>query len=330
MPLSQRELQQPPSKLFMAYVARFVFRACLFAYLVFLYATCPERLVITEYFGISHGINAVDVLFAALLFDMATKFLPKANISMGSLKQFGEYQVPTFAVFRGGKEGFHQFVAASVAEGKEVIALAKERSLNALTEVHAGAVDTIKTLMRDVTFLRSLTYYEEDLTADEILRNQIRADRAREIIPVIVFWFVFNGLVAFVLWHFSLLRQESIVLWCGFYFLFDMVCVVAWCPIQLFLMRNRCCTTCQIFNWDAIMAATPLILLVFTTPFAFVLVLLALVVLVRWEMAFVRYPERFDERTNQSLRCANCSDKLCYLRAPVVRVVKETVQGKTV
>lgn len=319
MSLSQRELRQPPSKLFMAYVARFAFRGALFAYLVFLYAIYPERLVVTDYFGIAHGLNAVDVLFVAMLVDMTTKFLPKANVSMGALKQFGEYHVPTFAVFRGGREGFHRFVAKQVASGKGVLASAKEHGLNALSEVHSGTVDTIKTLMRDVSFLRSLSYHEEDLTAGELLRNEIRADRIRQIFPVIVFWFAFNGLIAFTLAHFSLLNQQTIMLWCGFFFLFDMVCVVLWCPIQLVLMGNRCCTTCQIFNWDAIMAATPLLPLVFVTPFAFILVLLALVVLVRWEVAFLRYPERFDERTNLSLRCSSCRDKLCYVRAPYVR-----------
>ena len=44
---------------------------------------------------------------------------------------------------------------------------------------------------------------------------------------------------------------------------------------------------------------------------------LALVVLLRWEIAVALHPERFDERTNASLRCANCTDKLCYLRAPL-------------
>ena len=326
MPLSQRELAQPPSKLFMAYVARLIFRAGLFAYLVYLFVAHPERLTITEYFGFDHGLSAVDVLFMALLIDMVTKFLPKANVSMGSLKQFADYHVPTFAVFRGGREGFQKFVLDSLASGKEALALAKERGLTTLHEVADHTMDTLRALMRDVTFLRGLTYAEEDLTAGELLRNEIRADRAREIIPVIVFWFAFNGLIALALSHFGLMSQKVRVLWCGFYFLFDMICVVLWCPIQLVLMHNRCCTTCQIFNWDGIMAVTPLIPLTFVTPFAFVLVLLAVIVLVRWEAAFARYPERFDERTNLSLRCASCRDKLCYLRAPLTRAAKAVVK----
>ena len=63
------------------------------------------------------------------------------------------------------------------------------------------------------------------------------------------------------------------------------------------------------------MAATPL--LVVWCWFSGLLVLGALVVLVRWELAFVRHPERFDQRTNASLQCENCTDKLCYLRKPL-------------
>ncbi len=94
-----------------------------------------------------------------------------------------------------------------------------------------------------------------------------------------------------------------------------MICVVLWCPLQLVLMRNRCCTTCQIFNWDGIMTVTPL--LAIGCWFSWLLIALSLFVLLRWEFAFTRHPERFDERTNASLQCANCRDKLCYLRKPL-------------
>ena len=34
-----------------------------------------------------------------------------------------------------------------------------------------------------------------------------------------------------------------------------------------------------------------------------------------------RHPERFDERTNARLTCAQCEDKLCYLRKPLAAKV---------
>jgi hypothetical protein len=134
-------------------------------------------------------------------------------------------------------------------------------------------------------------------------------------VPVTVFWITFNVAIGLLLDRFGLLNPRTALVWTLFYFVFDLFSVVLWCPLQLALMRNRCCTTCQIFNWDGIMTVTPL--LVCWCWFSVSLVLLALVVLVRWELAFARHPERFDERTNASLQCANCKDKLCYLRNPL-------------
>ena len=39
---------------------------------------------------------------------------------------------------------------------------------------------------------------------------------------------------------------------------------------------------------------------------------LALVLLVIWEGIYHRHPERFYEQTNESLKCANCPEKLCH------------------
>jgi gas vesicle protein len=38
---------------------------------------------------------------------------------------------------------------------------------------------------------------------------------------------------------------------------------------------------------------------------------MSLVVLIHWEINYKLHPERFSERTNESLRCKNCTEKLC-------------------
>lgn len=123
----------------------------------------------------------------------------------------------------------------------------------------------------------------------------------------------------------NLLNERIALLWSLMYFVSDMICVVFWCPLQLLLMHNRCCTTCQIFDWDAIMVATPLLFV--GGWFGGLLLLLALVILVRWELAALRHPERFDERTNARLTCAQCTDQLCYLRKPFIdRLDRKNIQ----
>ena len=78
--------------------------------------------------------------------------------------------------------------------------------------------------------LRILPWQEKELTASQELRQAIRARRYREILPV--------G----VLSHLGWLTEQTLILWVVFYYLFDMICMVLWCPLQLAFMHNRCCT----------------------------------------------------------------------------------------
>ena len=41
------------------------------------------------------------------------------------------------------------------------------------------------------------------------------------------------------------------------------------------------------------------------------LLALSVELLIRWEITFYGHPERFSEKTNEYLRCANCTEKLC-------------------
>ena len=38
---------------------------------------------------------------------------------------------------------------------------------------------------------------------------------------------------------------------------------------------------------------------------------MSVILLFRCEITFYRYPERFSESTNDYLKCANCTEKLC-------------------
>ena len=277
----------------------------------------PQALDVRALFGISGGLNFVDFLFAALLFDFATKFFARAHISVGSLKQYRIYHIPTLATVRGDKEAMREYRREIVETGKAMAVEGRSalaETYEALLERGANLAMMASHFLQDVDFLHVFSFKEDHLTVDQQIRAILYRDRAREVVPVIIFWVVENALVAMLLLHMGWLNQQTALLWCLFYFVFDMVCVVLWCPLQLILMRNRCCTTCQIFNWDAIMVATPLLFV--GGWFGWLLIALASAVLVRWELAALRHPERFDERTNARLSCAQCDDKLCYLRGP--------------
>ena len=93
-----------------------------------------------------------------------------------------------------------------------------------------------------------------------------------------------------------------------FFYVCDLICVLIWCPFRL-LMKNKCCTTCRIFNWDHLMMFTPLTYI--GGFYATSLVVIAFLAWLVWELCVMLYPERFWEKTNLSLKCSECTDKLC-------------------
>ena len=110
----------------------------------------------------------------------------------------------------------------------------------------------------------------------------------------------------------GLMGVRGLVLLSTVFYVCDLICVLFWCPFQKLMMRNRCCTTCRIFNWDHVMMFTPMAFL--GSFFAASLFAMALVVLLVWEIQYARHPELFWDRTNAALRCANCTDRLCAVK----------------
>ena len=114
--------------------------------------------------------------------------------------------------------------------------------------------------------------------------------------------------VWFVLYFTKVFGPPEMFLVTMAYFVGDMICVNIFCPYKL-VMRNRCCSVCRIYNWDAIFLVFPLIVVPGIIPW--VLNAIAIVYTAIWEINFHLHPERFLERTNAALRCANCPQDLC-------------------
>lgn len=106
----------------------------------------------------------------------------------------------------------------------------------------------------------------------------------------------------------DVLSREIIFIISVFFYVCDLICVLIWCPFRL-LMKNKCCTTCRIFNWDHLMMFSPYLMIpgFYTTS----LLVIAFAVWVVWELCVMMYPERFWENSNMALRCSECTDKLC-------------------
>lgn len=124
---------------------------------------------------------------------------------------------------------------------------------------------------------------------------------------VMMLWVLLIAAIG-VLYYTNVINKLWLFMISVFFYVCDLICVLVWCPFRL-IMKNKCCTTCRIFNWDHLMMFSPLI---FAGGFFSVsLVVLAFLAWLIWELCVMIYPERFCEMTNLSLQCGECTDKLC-------------------
>ena len=135
---------------------------------------------------------------------------------------------------------------------------------------------------------------------------QIQDNNATVLIALI--WVIFNGVIG-ALKMSDIVDDGILILLCSAYSVCDLICILFFCPFQTWFMKNKCCGTCRIYNWDYAMMFTPLFFV--RRAYAWSLLGLSIALLVRWEITFYRHPERFAENTNEYLRCRNCPEKLC-------------------
>ena len=140
-------------------------------------------------------------------------------------------------------------------------------------------------------------------------RKALRRKGLKAIYPVAVFWIILNGAI-FALYFCGIIDWGILILLSLAYSICDMICILFFCPFESWVMMNKCCGSCRIYNWDFMMMFTPLIF--FSHPFAYILVVLSLLLLIRWELGAYLNPERYFEESNECLSCANCSEHLCH------------------
>jgi len=148
----------------------------------------------------------------------------------------------------------------------------------------------------------------------------VRRSSARQTVPVLLSWILLNGLISAV-YFLGWIDKGILLLIALAYSICDMICILFFCPFQTWMMKNKCCGSCRIYNWDYAMMFTPLIWV--DNFYAQSLLLLSLALLIKWEVIFHRHPERFSEATNQMLTCANCPEKLCQHKSQLRSFLKK-------
>ena len=133
--------------------------------------------------------------------------------------------------------------------------------------------------------------------------------RWRSTLAVALAWIGLNGVIG-VLYFVGLIDAGILILISLLFSICDMICILFFCPFQTWFMKNKCCGSCRIYNWDYAMMFTPLIFI--PNVYTYTVLGIAILLLITWEISYAMHPERFSEAKNACLSCANCKEKLCH------------------
>ena len=151
-------------------------------------------------------------------------------------------------------------------------------------------------------------------------RTEISISDNNATVLIALIWIVFNGIFG-ALHMAGVLDDGIMILLCSVYSICDIICILFFCPFQTWFMKNKCCSTCRIYNWDYAMMFTPLFFV--RKSYTWSLLALSVALLIRWEITFYLHPERFSENTNDYLQCKNCTEKLCAHKKQLTSLWKQ-------
>ena len=130
----------------------------------------------------------------------------------------------------------------------------------------------------------------------------------RALIVMLLVWLVPSAIIA-LLYFTGVIGNAFLLLLTSFLSVLDVICILFFCPFQTWILKNRCCTTCRIYNWDYVMMLTPAFFI--PSVYTYTLFAAAVALFIQWEVSYARHPERFYSETNACLDCSHCEEKLC-------------------
>lgn len=157
----------------------------------------------------------------------------------------------------------------------------------------------------------------ENYSKDELKAYVKHQDRAALIVMVI--WLAFNSIFG-VLHIMNILNKADMLMLTTFFFLCDYICILFFCPFRTFIMKNKCCINCRIYDWGHFMMFTPMLFL--RDFFGLTLFGMSLLVLINWELVFRLHPERFWSGSNKTIQCASCQDRTCQMKNKIKAIQK--------
>ena len=146
-------------------------------------------------------------------------------------------------------------------------------------------------------------------------REEVRLQSWKRTAVVLASWVALNAVFG-ALYLTGVFDSGMMLLIALAYSVCDMICILFFCPFQTWMMKNRCCVTCRIYNWDFAMMFTPLIFV--RNLYAQTLVLISLVLLLTGKCCCVCIPSAFlktpmpacpapSARKNSAITKSSCS-----------------------
>ena len=128
---------------------------------------------------------------------------------------------------------------------------------------------------------------------------------------VMLVWLSLNAVIG-LLCVLNIFHTEELLLCSVTFYLCDYVCILFFCPFQTFIMHDKCCVNCRIYDWGHFMMFTPMLFI--KSFYSWSLFFMSCIVLLHWELIYAEHPERFWEGSNKVLKCVNCKDKTCQFK----------------
>jgi len=151
-------------------------------------------------------------------------------------------------------------------------------------------------------YLKSPNYDKEKL-------NNIKKSNNRRALFTFILYFGALSVVGWVYLSYDFLEDIHLFLLFLLINVADYFCILFWCPFKSLILKNTCCYTCRITNWDRFMKSY--ILIFVPNIFTITLVVMSILVFLLWEYTHQIHPERFYSISNEILRCSSCNETLC-------------------
>jgi hypothetical protein len=170
-------------------------------------------------------------------------------------------------------------------------------------------------------FARNFVPRDNILTLD----GSVKRNHLKSVVIMAVLGIMLNSVIG-VLFFTGTIDAAVLLIISLFFAVCDIICILFYCPFQSLIMKNRCCVTCRIYNWDFLMMFTPLVFV--GSYYTLSLFAIALLVFIRWEVAYYKQTEWFYEETNIKLACKACTERLCIHKKSILMLVRETRDKK--